>query len=56
MSKTSNESKSKYDKKTYKTYIFKVRKDNDLTNKIEAYKENNSLSELIKNLLIDYLK
>jgi hypothetical protein len=56
MSKTSNESKTKYNKKSYQTHIFTVRKDDELNDKINEYKATNkSLSELIRNFLKEVL-
>jgi len=55
-SKTSTQTKMRYNRNTYKRYEFNVRMDSKLNAIIERYKQNpeNSLSELIKSCLCDH--
>jgi hypothetical protein len=50
--RTSSEVKMRYNSKTYKRYVFDVRLDDPLNEKIKGY--SGSLAELIRNLLKSY--
>jgi hypothetical protein len=50
---TSNEVKSRYRRKVYKSYQFNLRKDDPLNTRLEAYEGNRT--ELIKTALKQYL-
>ena len=54
MGKTSAEVTNRYRKKTYDSYQFNVRKDDPLNDKLNAYKQTGSLSELIRTLLEEH--
>jgi hypothetical protein len=54
MSKTSTESKKKWNKANYKRYEFNVGLDKKLNYCLEEYMKENSVSELIKTLLAEH--
>ncbi len=56
MSYTSNEVKDRYNRKTYDTFRFKVRKDNALTSVLHDYADKQQLTSLIMALLEAHFK